>query len=81
MGDHDVCRRQRIGNIAGYRNFNAMALFAVLATGIVIITIGLGIEILVGAVQKIFRKGEQRRLQWILDGIFQQQLSELQVPA
>lgn len=73
MGDQNVCKKQRIGNVAGYRNFNAMALFAVLAIGIVIITIGLGIEILVGAVQKISRKGEQRRLQWILDGIFQQQ--------
>lgn len=50
MGDQDVCKKQRIGNVAGYRNFNAMALFTVLATEIVIISIGLGIEILVGAV-------------------------------
>lgn len=73
LGDLDFCKKQRIGNVVGFQNFNAMALFAVLIIGIIIISAGLGIEILVGAAQKILRKGEQHRLQWIVNGIFQQQ--------
>jgi hypothetical protein len=63
LGDLDFCKKQRIGYLAGFQNFNAMALFAVLIIWFIIISTGFSIEIHVGAAQNISRKGEQHRLQ------------------
>ncbi|KAF4461234.1 Cytochrome P450 [Fusarium albosuccineum] len=73
LGEIDDCKKQRISNAPGFRNFDAVALITVLVAGGVIILFGLSVDTVVGYVQKKLRRGEHLRLGWLLDGVFQQQ--------
>ncbi|KAH7057431.1 hypothetical protein B0J12DRAFT_414152 [Macrophomina phaseolina] len=69
----DDCASQRIRVGAGYTSFHLPALIVVVVVGCAVAVVGMFVDVVVGALQAWWRVGEYRRLQWVMDGAFQQQ--------
>jgi len=67
------CKMQRMRGVKGYQNFDMTAAWVVIKLGFAIIMLGLLIDSAVDWTQKRSHRGMYGRLQWILDGLFQQQ--------
>ncbi|KAF4309460.1 Cytochrome P450 [Botryosphaeria dothidea] len=67
------CTEQRIRASSGYTNFHLPAVIVVIVIGCCISFVGLFIDTFVGLIQSFFHIWEYGRLQWLLDGSFQQQ--------
>ncbi|KAL1646101.1 hypothetical protein SLS58_003521 [Diplodia intermedia] len=66
------CARQRV-RAAGYTNFHLGAVVVVVVVGCALAFAGLAVDAVVGWVEARFGFWEYGRLQWLLDGSFQQQ--------
>ena len=67
------CARQRVRNVAGVRNFHAAAILVVVVLGVCVVAAGSTLDAAVAWCQRRLGVGEAGRLQWLLDGLFQQQ--------
>ncbi|KAL1616178.1 hypothetical protein SLS56_011502 [Neofusicoccum ribis] len=67
------CEQQRIRAGSGYQNFHLAATITVVAVGCVIIFVGLILDTVAGWLQSHLHFWEYARLQWVIDGSFQQQ--------
>ncbi|KAK0664111.1 hypothetical protein DIS24_g782 [Lasiodiplodia hormozganensis] len=68
------CRQQRVRRAgSGYTNFHLGAVIVVVVVGCALSFVGLTVDTIVGFLEAHFHFWEYGRLQWLLDGTFQQQ--------
>jgi len=67
----DDCRAQRVRGVTGVRNFDVKGMVVLLVLGCFVALMGLALDTIVGLAQGVLHTGDERRLAWLMDNIFQ----------
>lgn len=71
--DESLCNNQKVHANGGYQNFSMLGLCIIIVIGAIIMTLSFVIETVTGFIQRRLRRGNERRVQWIMDSNLQLQ--------
>jgi hypothetical protein len=71
--EESLCNNQKVHTTGEYQNFSMLGLCIILVVGAIIISLSLTIEWVTSLIQRRLKRGDERRVQWIVDSDLQLQ--------